>query len=268
MENGWIKLHRQIQSCDIWTGDEPFDRRSAWIDLLLMANHTDKMTIFEGKAVQVQRGQILTSVRKLAERWHWGKDRVLHYLHLLEALSMVDRDADTHRTLLTIVNYSKFQSMENGETDTVTDTVEDTKQTRSRHGQATNNNELKNVKNVKNITPIVPFSDNEKVNEAIKAFREHRKTIKSPMTDNAVQIFAKRLRRLSTDPDEQVLMIETAIEHGWKTVYPLKEEDKPKPADDGMGEMERRYYANQSRYDGPDFFARRNNLDSLGRESG
>ena len=58
-EIGWIKLHRKIQECFIWGDeeDEPFDRRSAWIDLLLLANHADKRTVFDGKAITVKKGQ-------------------------------------------------------------------------------------------------------------------------------------------------------------------------------------------------------------------
>ena len=37
MAIGWIKLHRKIQECDLWSSeDEPFDRRSAWVDLLFL----------------------------------------------------------------------------------------------------------------------------------------------------------------------------------------------------------------------------------------
>ena len=44
---GWVKIHRQIQDNAIWMSDEPFDSRSAWIDLILMANHEDK-EVYQG----------------------------------------------------------------------------------------------------------------------------------------------------------------------------------------------------------------------------
>lgn len=100
MNRGWIKLHRQILECDIWIGfdeepDEPFDRRSAWIDLLLRANHRDKEFLFDGQMIVVGRGQLITSVRKLAARWHWGKDKTLRFLRTLEQLNMIEN----HRTV-------------------------------------------------------------------------------------------------------------------------------------------------------------------------
>lgn len=142
-EKGWIKLHRRILECDFWIdAEESYDRRSAWIDLLLLANHRDKKIVFNGNVIEVKRGQYLTSVRKLAERWGWGKDKTLKFLRVLEEFQMVDRESDNFRTLLTIVNYEVYQ----GDADTEQTQVD----TRSRHEQATNKN-IKNDKKLKNI---------------------------------------------------------------------------------------------------------------------
>lgn len=113
MQKGWIHIHRKIQDCCIWCDEDPFDKRSAWIDLLLSANHRDNQIIFNGKPLVIHEGQYLTSVRKLAERWHWSNDRTLRYLRLLESLGMIVREADNSRTLLTIVNYGLYNNMPN-----------------------------------------------------------------------------------------------------------------------------------------------------------
>lgn len=148
MTEGYIKLYRQIQDCDIWVDDSPFDRRSAWVDLLLMANHRDKEMLFDGQVVTVKRGQRVTSIRRLAERWGWGKDKVSKYLTLLERFGMIEKSADSHRTLITIVNYDKFQGSDVQE-QTANRQQTDTEQTQNRHQPATNNND-KNDKNDKN----------------------------------------------------------------------------------------------------------------------
>ena len=109
MATGWIKIYRKIQECALWDDFEPFDRRSAWIDLLLLANHEDKRVVFNGKPITVKEGQRITSVRILAERWRWGKDRVRRFLELLETEGMITKESDNHRTLLTLVNYSDYQ---------------------------------------------------------------------------------------------------------------------------------------------------------------
>lgn len=135
-DTGWISIHRKIRECVIWDSDEPFTRRDAWIDLLLLANHRDKETIFDGEKITIRRGQYLTSVRKLAQEWHWGKDKTLKYLKLLEECEMITRDADSRRTLITIVNYCLYQD----KSDDVADSNKDSEQTVNRHSSATNNN--------------------------------------------------------------------------------------------------------------------------------
>ena len=108
-QSGWISVYRKILVSAIWEHDEPFDRRSAWIDLLLMANHKDKEIVFNGRAVVVKKGQRITSIRLLSERWHWSRDKVKRYLDLLETLKMITTERDNSRTLITIVNYSVYQ---------------------------------------------------------------------------------------------------------------------------------------------------------------
>lgn len=126
MKKGWICLHRKIQECDLWINNEPFDIRSAWIDLLLLANHEDVDIVFDYKPMTVKRGQFLTSVRKLGARWSWSKNRTLKYLRLLESLGMIERDSDRQRTLLTIVKYDFYQGLWDTDMDTTVDTGKDT----------------------------------------------------------------------------------------------------------------------------------------------
>ena len=137
MKEGWILLHRKIQDSDIWTGNEPFDMRSAWIDLLLMANHTDRKIIVDYKLVEVKRGQIYTSVRKLAKRWGWSKNKALKYLLGLESLQMITKDSDTKRTLLTIENYDLYQG------------ARDTNGTQTGHERDTGMPQTNNYKRIK-----------------------------------------------------------------------------------------------------------------------
>ena len=138
---GWISIHRKIRDCAIWASDEPFDRRSAWVDLLMMANHEDAEIVFNGKPLTVKMGQRITSIRILAERWHWSVNKVRRYLELLQKLEMIHKECDNHRTLLTIVNYGKYQGMRN--TDEYTDEYTDGTQTNTQteHARHTNNND-------------------------------------------------------------------------------------------------------------------------------
>lgn len=135
MSKGWIKLHRAIQECEIWIDDsESFDKRSAWIDLLLSANHQDKQIIFDTKPMTVGRGQYVTSVRKLSVRWGWNKDKTLNYLRLLEDLRMISKVSDSRKTVITIEKYGVYQNSEDDE-QTVIRQFPDSNQTRISHKQ-------------------------------------------------------------------------------------------------------------------------------------
>lgn len=146
-KEGWIKTYRKIQDCWIWQIDKPFDERSAWIDLLLSANHKQVKIQFNGELILVERGQFITSVRKLSDKWKWNKDKTLKFLRLLESDKMIKRDSDKYRTLITIENYEVYQDKADTER-----TVEGAPQgtvggTQDGQEPATNKNE-KNEKNI------------------------------------------------------------------------------------------------------------------------
>ena len=183
MTEGYIKLYRQIQDCDIWVDDSPFDRRSAWVDLLLMANHSDKEMLFDGQLITVKRGQRVTSVRRLAERWGWGKDKVSKYLTLLERFGMIEKSADSRRTLITIVNYDKFQGSDVQE-QTVSRQSADTEQTPSRHRPATNKND-KNDNNDKN-------DKKERINNIVRLTRPTVEEVKEYCTERGNSVDPQR----------------------------------------------------------------------------
>lgn len=126
MVQGWIRVYRKLEDNVLWKNNEPFDRRSAWIDLLLMANYKDNEMLFDGKPFVVKCGQCLTSVRKLGVKWSWSKDRVLKFLRLLESIGMITKTSTNKRTLITIVNYEIYQGLLDTDKDTDQDTDKDT----------------------------------------------------------------------------------------------------------------------------------------------
>lgn len=129
MSRGWIKLNRGITANWLWLDGDPFDRRSAWIDLLLLANHKDHDVLINGKIYHVKRGEVNRSINQLMARWGWSKNRVLRFLKVLSDTSMITRESTTNGTTITIVNYAKYQDGRTtlGTTnDTTGDTTPDT----------------------------------------------------------------------------------------------------------------------------------------------
>ncbi|WP_195970237.1 hypothetical protein [Clostridium thermobutyricum] len=112
MAEGWIKIHRNIQEHWLWNS-EPFSKGQAWIDLLLMVNHQDNKIMLGGDLIEVKRGQRVTSLRQLADRWKWSRTKVSKFLEVLSKDNMIEYKSDTKKTVLTIVNYELYQDKEN-----------------------------------------------------------------------------------------------------------------------------------------------------------
>lgn len=145
MENGWIKLNRQITEHWMWTA-EPFSHGQAWIDLLLLANYEDKKMPYKGKIIICKRGDVNISFSALAQRWKWHRTTVRRFLDTLASDGMVTINATTKRTIVTIVNYDKFQC--NGTTDATTDVTNDAQVMRQ---LAHITKKEKNIKNNNNV---------------------------------------------------------------------------------------------------------------------
>ena len=112
MDKGWIKLHRKILDCSIWNSREPFDKRSAWIDILLSASHKDLNLMIGGIDEKIPRGSFMFSIEKLCDRWGWSRNRVKRFLALLEREQMIETKRTNKGTLISVLNYNAFQSVE------------------------------------------------------------------------------------------------------------------------------------------------------------
>ena len=140
--NGWIKLHKSIT--EHWLWDDPVVLK-AWIDLLLSVNYMDKKTLFNGRLITVRKGQIITSIRKLAERWGCTRRKANNIITMFAEDGMVELKRDKDGTLLTVLNYGIYQDMRdtNNTTESTTqDTTESTTQS-TQHKNIKNNKEYK-----------------------------------------------------------------------------------------------------------------------------
>lgn len=72
----------------------------------------------------------------------------------------------------------------------------------------------------------VMYDPDIEVDDAIRDFIEHRKVMKKPMTGKAVELFVEKLNRMTSSPKQKVELINSAIEHGWMSVYEAKAERK------------------------------------------
>ena len=234
MAKGYIKLHRAIKDCWIWKDSEPFTRGQAWIDLLLSANHSEKKILFEGNLKTIQAGQFLTSLVSLSDKWKWDRKKVRKFLDVLETDNMITTDRTAHGTTITIVNWGKYQI--EGPTDGTVDGQQMGQQWDNSRDTNKNDKECKKNDKKNNKATAKQFVSDGYLQSWIEAFIDHRKKLKKPMTDKAVELLVNKLNKLCPNNiDGQVQLIQTAIERGWQTVYPSK--DTPQPTQSKVDEI-------------------------------
>lgn len=121
---GWIKLYRKIVDDELYFS-ERFDKTHAWIDLLVLAEKGSRSFVKRGIVVEVGPGDVAISLRDLAGRWQWSVNTVRSFLDLLELIHRIEIRKSNIINVITILNWSKYQSVDT-QTDTQVDTQIDT----------------------------------------------------------------------------------------------------------------------------------------------
>lgn len=180
---GWISVHRQLQDHWLWK-EKPFDKRSAWIDMLLLANHDNNKFLLGNELLEVEKGSFITSELKLMERWGWSKSKLRNFLDLLEKDKMIIKKSDKKKTNICIENYSNYQSLQTTERP-----QEDHKKTTERPQEDTNNN-VNNANKENNIDYVSVFNYYMTLNLIKHKTYTNAMTnaIKKAMTDNKYDI--------------------------------------------------------------------------------
>ncbi len=105
---GYIKMYRQIEDNPLWLA-EPFSKGQAWMDLIMLANFAPADVMIKNTIFHIERGQLIRAQESLANRWKWGIKKVRHFLKVLKDQNMIEAVGRQQGTLITIVNYEKYQ---------------------------------------------------------------------------------------------------------------------------------------------------------------
>ncbi len=144
MQQGWIKLHRSILENFLWQEERKFSKAEAWLDLLLTANYEERKVLISGQSVDVEAGQILTTMKYLAQHWGWSGSKVKLFLNLLENEGMITTKRTSKYTLITILKWGFYQGQE------VEKNYQKNIKKLSENYQKNTTKELKNNKNINN----------------------------------------------------------------------------------------------------------------------
>jgi uncharacterized phage protein (TIGR02220 family) len=152
--NGWIKKHRRIMSHWLYLEDRIFSKYEAFDFLLMSVNHQDKKVMFDNKLLVVERGSLITSIRKLCDSWRWSNKKVVRFLNDLESDGIISKKSDTKKTVINIVNYCKYQGSDNEESDSKATAKRQQSDTEA-SAKHTNKNVNKGKKDNKDLKDIV-----------------------------------------------------------------------------------------------------------------
>ena len=122
---GWIKWFRKAEHNDVLQ-DEMFDKLHAFMYLVEKANIEPVDIPIGNKTLHLERGQFFTSIRKLAKEWNWSLGKTHRFIGTLCGTHMIHTNSIMNGTLVTIENYSKYQSARNTRSNTNSNTNDNT----------------------------------------------------------------------------------------------------------------------------------------------
>lgn len=124
---GWIKLHRKFISWEWFTNPHTM---TLFVYLLLSANRQPK----KWKGVDIQTGELVTSIRKLASKTGLSERHTRTSLNNLKTTHEIAIKTTHNYSIITICKYADYQSIEN-QNDTENDTQKVSKTTHERHSK-------------------------------------------------------------------------------------------------------------------------------------
>ena len=109
MENGYIKLYRQLLESPIFLNDKLL---KLWIWCLLKASHKPHKVIVGVQEIELNSGQFICGRKKDSEALGLSESTFYRYLKRLESLKMLSLNSNNKYTVVTVENWAKFQEEE------------------------------------------------------------------------------------------------------------------------------------------------------------
>lgn len=199
----YVKLNRALRDNPI-AGDPHY--LAVWTWLLMLAAYKPHSVILHGIQTDLKAGQLATSVRILADKSGVKKDKIAAILVRLEKEGMIRRKASNKYTVITLVNWDKFQ-------------VEETQQRRK--PDASQTGEKKGEEGKRNKVVLPPELDTPEFAEAWDEWAAYRREAKKTLTPSTVSKQMKMLTKLGSD--FAIEAINRSIECGWTGLFEPKQ---------------------------------------------
>ena len=116
MMNGWIKLHRQLLSSDVFSNPKVL---KVWIWCLLKASSKPYDAIIGLQTVHLEEGQFVFGLIKASEELDIPARSLRRYLDVLQEHGMVAIKTTNKYSILTVKNWGFYQGSGNGKSEGV-----------------------------------------------------------------------------------------------------------------------------------------------------
>jgi hypothetical protein len=222
MTNGWIKIHRKILNNIIFQNDKAF---KIWIWCLLKANHQENECLIGRIKIKLKSGQFVFGSNKAKEELKMSKSTIHYWMSFLKAERYIERKITSKYSIITILNYFKYQQPER-KIKRLPNAKWSDKRTIGGPINETNKN-VKNDKNVKNILPKGSITyGNTTINEIISYLKNKAGWVdgSSKRQRYDCKIFTNRVSKLIKEMGGEVN--DHTIITGCKRIIDLAAQDK------------------------------------------
>lgn len=227
---GWIKLHRKTLDNPIITKDS--DYLAVWIYLLLNATHQEYDTLFKGKRITLQKGQLITGTISISQKLKINKDKVQRILKSFENDKQITQQTSNKNRLISILNWDKYQEFDKQNDKQVINKCE------TDDKQLITNKNVKNIKNDKNVTTTVGDSCVDGLQKIIDFYNKNIGLI-TPYGLETLEDYAKEMpadliifaMKKAVEADKRTIQYIKGILNNWskkgiKTVLDAEKEDE------------------------------------------
>lgn len=106
MPQGYVKLHRKLlDNSLLWDGDA----LRLFIYLLLRANHQGKQIMFNNQTIDLKRGELVAGRNVISADLAMNPSQVYKKMEILKKRGILSVKSNNRFSLITIVNYTKYQ---------------------------------------------------------------------------------------------------------------------------------------------------------------
>lgn len=202
----WYRMKRGWKDHEFFS-DEPYSERDAWQWMIEEAHWKPGMVSVMGKPITLNRGQFTASVRFMADKFQWSKDRVKRFLKRCVSWAMIESETATGQYIITICNYEKYQDRKDAPKDSIEDTTKDGVKDAPKDKQE-EDKEVKKVKKRKSVRATRPENVSENIWNDFIGQRN------KPFTETALRGFEREVAKAGITLEAG---IQKAAERGWQS---------------------------------------------------